>query len=176
MSRLELRSPIPQLRIKAKAFKQAFFEGNEEVIYGSARFDQMDYDDWLTYIQKNSQPETVDPNWVVSSTFFALSKTQQQIIGIIDIRHNLDNEWLSKYGGHIGYSVIPSERGKGYASEMLQLALEYAKTLSIDRVMITCMSDNIGSQKTIEKCGGELSEVRPYLDGERMNINWIKLR
>ena len=72
-----------------------------------------------------------------------------------EIRHKL-NESLLKNGGHIGDGVRPSERRKGYATEMIRLALEECKKIGIDRVLMVCYKDNIGSRKSIINNGGVL--------------------
>ena len=54
------------------------------------------------------------------------------------------------FGGLIGYSVRPSQRGKGYASEMLKLALDKFKNTNIENILITCKDFNIASKKVIE--------------------------
>jgi predicted acetyltransferase len=76
-------------------------------------------------------------------------------IGRSSIRHEL-NDMLRSTGGHIGYGVIPSERGKGYAREILRLSLEYLKAKGLNRVLVTCSDDNIASIRTIESNGGVL--------------------
>ena len=63
---------------------------------------------------------------------FAVREHDQKIIGMIDIRHNLENDFWAEYGGHLGYSVRPSERRKGYATEIMKMGLEYAKSLGIE--------------------------------------------
>jgi GNAT superfamily N-acetyltransferase len=93
-----------------------------------------------------------------------------KIVGMIDIRHNLGNEFLAQYGGHIGFAVLPSEREKGYATEILKMGIEYAKSLNIEKLMLACFSDNIPSIKTIMKCGGVMTEAKPCLDGLPANI------
>jgi predicted acetyltransferase len=175
MSELELRLPTLQHKQEAEHFKNDFFEVEENLIYGSALFDKMEYEKWLVQNTNNRHESTVGSNWVVATTFFAVRKRDQKIVGMIDIRHNLKHDFLSQYGGHIGYSVRPGERKKGYATEMLKEGLEYVKSLNIEKVMVSCYADNIPSIKTIEKFNGVLSEVKPYPDGKLINIYWINL-
>ncbi|NFN85952.1 GNAT family N-acetyltransferase [Clostridium sporogenes] len=104
-----------------------------------------------------------------------MRKTDNKIIGIIDIRHNINNDFLAAYGGHIGYSVCPSERRKGYATQMLKMALEFERTIGLEKVMLGCYSDNIASIKTIERCGGIRTEEKLYIDKKPMYVYWILL-
>jgi predicted acetyltransferase len=170
MNELELQLPTLHHKQAAENFKSEFLKMQEPVIYGSALFDQMEYEQWLIHNANNRQESTVIAGWVTATTFFAVRKRDLKIVGMIDIRHNLGNEFLAQYGGHLGYSVRPSERKKGYATEILKMGIEYAKSLSIERLMIACFSDNIPSIKTIEKCGGILSETKPYANGQLVNI------
>lgn len=168
--------PEPADRAAAEAFKQEFFDNGESVINGSALFDQMDYSSWLALVRQNSNAATVRDDWVVASTFFARRKTDGKLVGIIDIRHSLGQPFLAQYGGHIGYAVRPTERRKGYATQMLRLALTYAKEeLGLSRVMLGCYTDNEGSNRTIVRCGGRLMETKPYTDGKPMHIYWITI-
>lgn len=94
------------------------------------------------------------PGYVKASTFWLVD--DDRFIGEIGIRHEL-TPLLLQYGGHIGYEVRFSECRKGYGSKMLSMVLPYCKnTLNIERVLITCDDDNIGSQKVIENNGGKL--------------------
>lgn len=172
---MKLVKPTWELQAAAEAFKQEFFDCGETIINGSALLDQMDYGQWLENTARNSSPNTVRPDWVVSDTFFAVREPDGKILGIIDIRHSLDNDFLSQYGGHIGYAIRPHERRKGYAAEMLRLALAYAKNIGLESVMLGCYCDNTASKKTIEKCGGILTETKPYMDGTMMDVYWIEL-
>ena len=173
MNKIELQLPTLLHKPAAENFKSEFFEMQERVINGSALLDQMEYDEWLIHNTNNRHESTVSSDWVAATTFFAVRISNNKIIGMIDIRHNLENEFLTQYGGHIGISVRPSERKKGYATEILRLGLEYAKSLNIEKVMVACYSDNIPSVRVIEKCGGVLSEVKPYEDGKLVNIYWV---
>ncbi|MPL99625.1 hypothetical protein SDC9_45843 [bioreactor metagenome] len=175
MDELILELPEEKHEIKANGWKEEFFTHNEMVINGSALFDHMDFKDWLAFTRKNRNPETVTHGWVPATTFFAVRKSDGKIVGMVDVRHNLNNEFLREYGGHIGYSVCPGEREKGYAAQMLNLALAYARTIGLSRVMIGAYADNLGSVKTITSCGGKLFETKPYADGKPMNVYWIEL-
>lgn len=115
------------------------------------------YDDWLKLIQDNSAESTVRDKWVIATTFFIGRKEDGKIIGMIDFRHRL-NEFLQNYGGHIGYGVRPSERKKGYATQMLKMVFERAKAMGVEKVMLTCYEENETSRRTIEKCNGILTE------------------
>ena len=77
------------------------------------------------------------------------------MVGAVNIRHKL-NEYLLQYGGHIGDGIRPGERGKGYATRMIGLALEECKKLGIRKVLMVCDKENIGSAKSILKNGGSL--------------------
>ncbi|KXL52858.1 acetyltransferase (GNAT) family protein [Anaerotignum neopropionicum] len=176
MAEIELQLPTHQHKNGAEAFKQEFFRSNESIINGSALLDQMDYEDWLTHTIKNQSPETVNKEWVLATTFFAVRKADKKIVGMVDVRHNLEHDFLADFGGHIGFSVIPSERNKGYATKMLELGLDYAKTLNLEKVMVGCFSNNLPSIRTIQKCGGVLTETKPYSDGNLVNIYWILLQ
>ena len=96
---------------------------------------------------------TVPSHLVPATQFFFIRKSDNKLVGMIQIRHRF-NDYLEKYAGHIGYSVRPSERRKGYAKEMLRMTLPFCREIGIDKVMITCIDGNIGSEKTILANGG----------------------
>ena len=116
------------------------------------------YKEWLIYIQNQLKKETVQEGLVTANTFFTIRKKDNKLVGIINVRHEL-NDYLFNYGGHIGYSILPRERRKGYAYKQLFLALEFCKSLNIKKVLVTCVDYNIGSRKTIEKAGGVLENI-----------------
>lgn len=96
-----------------------------------------------------------------------------EFIGQIDIRHTL-NENLMNIGGHIGYTVRPSKRKMGYGTKMLEMALPIAKDLGIDRVLVTCNDNNVGSAKIIEKNGGILKNKVEH-EGRLKRRYWVNL-
>lgn len=97
----------------------------------------------------------LDENWVPNSTYFLLD-AREEIVGVINIRHYLNDRFRTG-GGHIGYGVPPSQRGKGYATLMLQLALEEARRMGIDDVLLSIFPNNTGSRKVILNNGGKAS-------------------
>ena len=98
---------------EAERMKQEFFDFGETIINGSALFDQMLFPEWLVNTNRNHDPNTVRKDWAVATTFFAFRKSDRKMVGMIDVRHELAVPFLQKYGGHIGYSVRPTERKNG---------------------------------------------------------------
>ena len=144
------------------------------LINGSAGLNRFSsIEDWLQELKKRSSKDTVPKGLVPSSTYLGLREKDNYIVGMIDIRHYL-NEYLTQVGGHIGYGVRKSERNKGYAKQMLKLALEKCKELKIKRVLITCDEDNIASEKVILSANAKLEDIR-NVDGENKKRFWIDL-
>ena len=110
----------------------------------------------------------------VPNTFF-VGIVKGKVIGRLSIRHKL-NDFLKQIGGHIGYCVIPSQQKHGYATEMLKQSLDYARLLGLDKVLITCDTDNIGSMNVIKNNDGvyENTSDDPNLKIQK-NRYWIDL-
>ena len=106
--------------------------------------------------------------------YIAVRKTDDKIVGVIDLRHHINHPILGTWGGHCGYSVRPSERGKGYAKEMLRLNMQNAKELGIEKLLVTCDVNNKASEKTILANGG-VCENTIDVDGKQMKRYWIKV-
>ncbi|MDD5189885.1 MAG: GNAT family N-acetyltransferase [Dehalococcoidales bacterium] len=114
----------------------------------------------------------VKEGFVPHSTFW-LVRDEKDVLGAINIRHVL-NEYLSKVGGHIGYGVRPAERNRGYATEMLRLALPEAKKLGISRALISCDKANPASAHVILKNGG-VFESEVLYEGEIVQRYWVEI-
>ena len=107
------------------------------------------------YYLENLELKEPTNGFVPDSVFFLLDEERNRLVGAVNIRHYL-NEHLLNYGGHIGDGVRPSERRKGYATEMLKQILPKCKAMNINRVLLACDKENIGSAKTIIANGGVL--------------------
>lgn len=112
--------------------------------------------------------------WVPSSHYFLIDG-KDKIIGMVDIRHEL-NEFLRNIGGHIGYGILPSERKKGYATYLLKEVLTKCKELQIDQVLITCDEDNVGSAKVIMNNGGIEDDLFITEEGVMKRRFWISIK
>ena len=176
MEDIRLIRPGPEHRAAAEDFKQEFFDAGETVINGSALLDQMGYDRWLRHVERGRDPATAPADWAPFHVFFAQRRADGRLVGIIDLRHRLETDFLARYGGHIGYAVRPSERRRGCAGAMLRQVLAVAAgELGLRAVRLGCYADNAASRRTIAACGGRRLETKPYLDGRPMEIWQIDL-
>ena len=132
-----------------------------------------DYHDFDYYLE-HLEVKTATREKVPDSVFFLLDTERDRLLGAVNIRHYL-NDALFKEGGHIGDGIRPSERRKGYATEMVRLALIECKKLGIQRVLMTCDKENVGSAKSIIRNGGVLENEFTNSDGEIEQRYWIDL-
>lgn len=132
-----------------------------------------DYHDFDYYLDNLEISEPKDGK-VPDSVFFLLDVERDILLGAVNIRHYL-NDYLLQFGGHIGDGIRPSERRKGYATEMIRLSLIECKKLGIDKVLMVCDKSNIGSAKSIIQNGGMLENEFVDEDGEVNQRYWIDL-
>ncbi len=137
------------------------------------KIEKLSFNDWIDDLEKNKYEENLPESYSPHTLYLAINDNNK-IVGAIGIR------WkkvpvLMTFGGLIGYSVRPSQRGKGYASEMLKLALDKFKNTNIENILITCKDFNIASKKVIEKNGGIYENTYSNDDGYNYLRYWIKI-
>ena len=132
--------------------------------------DYHNFDHYLANLDNQHPTETHVP----SSTFFLCDEQKGRLLGAVNIRHYL-NDYLLQYAGHIGDGIRPTERNKGYGTEMVRLALDQCKKLGISKVLMVCDKDNVASAKTIIKNGGVLQNEFVDEKGKLQQRYWINL-
>lgn len=168
--KLRLVKLEPQYQRHLNEMMDEWYATGEEIIpYAIRRLDYRDFDYYLA----NLEIKEAQTGLVPDSTFFCLDEERDIFAGAVNIRHYL-NERLLLSGGHIGDGVRPSERRQGIATAMVGLALEECRRLGIDRVLMVCDKDNIGSAKSIIRNGGVL-ENEVEVDGVMQQRYWIDL-
>ena len=144
--------------------------GERIVPYVLTKADYHRYQDYVESLEVTSEGNGLVPD----STYFCLDDDRDMFLGAVNIRHKL-NEKLLLNGGHIGDGIRPSERGKGYGTKMIAMALEKCRELGIDRVLMVCDRNNAASARTIVKNGGVM-ENEIEVDGVMEQRYWIDTR
>ncbi|MCM1498155.1 MAG: GNAT family N-acetyltransferase [Clostridium sp.] len=177
MDAIKLVRPSAEYTEDLMGFKQEILLANDDDSFaGCSHLGKCEtIAEWLDGVQAMENTETCPEGFVTSNTYLAVRLSDGRIVGIIDLRHHIDHPLLGLWGGHIGYSIRPSERGKGYAKEMLRLDLEKCRERGMDRVMVTCHPDNVASIKTIIANGG-IYEKDVHVDGEVIQRYWIEVQ
>ena len=149
---IKLIEPTVELKSEFLAMVEDFKTESNDIIDGIGAGD---FEGLVCLSKEYAKGIGLPEGWVPASTFWLICKNR--IVGTCDLRHEL-NDSLRNFGGHIGYAVRPSQRGKGYGRQMLRLALEKARALGIKKMLVTCGDDNIASVRVIEKNGGKLAD------------------
>jgi len=171
---LGLVDPDEKYREEFVAAEREFAEAGGERIFD--RYQTL-ISDFAAYVQHlladQGQPPT-HPGRVPASVLWLVD--DGAYLGRVNLRHRL-NQKLRRLGGHIGYEIRPSRRGRGYGNLALSLALERARGLNLRRVLLVCADDNDASRRIIEANGGVLEGVfRVRERSELLRRYWIDLR
>ena len=116
------------------------------------------YEEWLESNQNQEMGINLPEGWVPTIQLVVFSE-KGQAVGFRNLRLRLSN-FLLEEGGHIGYSIRPSERGKDYAKETLRQGLKVAKQKNIKKALVTCSVNNPASRAVILANGGRIEDVR----------------
>lgn len=180
MNEIELVEPDVSYAEDIWAFRSEIIENdddNEDIFAGCLLLDKCSSaKEWIEICQLRKDAKTCEQagTQVPSTTYLAVRKSDNKIVGIIDLRHHIDHPVLGTWGGHCGYSVRPSERGHGYASCMLRMNLQKARELGLERFLVTCSEENVASEKVILGNGG-IYEKTIEVDGSNIKRYWISL-
>ena len=146
----------PSLGLKdtyAEMAREFVREGAQQ---GRWAVDEASFERFVLELRRQARGDDLASGRVPQTTYWLL-RSDGVIVGTSRLRHRLTPE-LEVFGGHIGYDVRPSERRKGYGTQLLALTLERARTLGITHVMLTCDDDNVASYRVMERNGGRLAD------------------
>ncbi len=174
MDEIRLIVPDESYREQIWEYRARFQETKEDSGGCGSLLDCDSFEEWLRNTRSMTDPATCPEGYVPADCYLAVRTADNRVVGMIDLRHHIDHPILGTWGGHIGYSVHPDERRKGYATRMLEMDLENARKLGLSRVMVTCDDGNIASEKTILKNGGVYENTVPVED-RMVKRFWIVL-
>lgn len=158
------------------AYRQEFLDRGDSMDGTSNLGKYTTAQEWLDRLAALSAPDTCPSGLVPSTTLLCVRRDDDKVVGMVDIRHEL-NDYLRRFGGHIGYSIRPDERGKGYAKAMLGMTLPEAAKVGLEKVLITCDRDNEASRRTILAWGGVM-ENEVWNEGEGCFVQryWVEVK
>jgi predicted acetyltransferase len=169
---------IVQLGLEHEAalrdFLTDFAEAGESVIPAYFADPEWSHAEIVETFARQSRGESLEEGRVPGTTLFLVH--EDRILGVANLRHRLTED-LVRFGGHVGFSVRPSERCRGHATRLLEGVKEYVRGgLEIDRLLITCDPENVASEHVIEKCGGVFEDETFYEPaGRSVRRYWIPL-
>lgn len=149
----ELVHPSEEYADQIRKYREVFLKKHQSLDGTSDLKNHEDPLAWIADVRSFENADTTPAGMVPSDQFLYIRKSDHSLVGMIQVRHKL-NESLSLIGGHIGYSVLPKERRKGIATKMLKDILPYCRSIGLKQVLLTCRKDNIGSRNVILANGG----------------------
>lgn len=175
MDTIKLALPAEAYLDQVWAYRQEFLDLQNSLDGCGTLRSSQSAQQWLADVRADLDPATLPEGKVLATQFLSVRESDGKLMGMLQVRHYF-NEYLEKYAGHIGYSVRPSERRKGYAKEMLRLALPFCREIGLDKVLIACEPGNPASRRTILANGG-VYESTVYEPGEKIDLEryWITL-
>ncbi|MCM3145909.1 GNAT family N-acetyltransferase [Brevibacillus sp. MER 51] len=168
---LYITKPCAELQAEYISFYEEWKESGEPIVPWVVDREPYDFPAYLEFLESESSEDNLPDGYVPHSTYWLVNE-KRRIVGAVNIRHRL-NDRLRKNSGHIGYGIRPSERRKGYATEILAQALHITSELGIEEVLVICDYDNVASEKTIRKNGGVFESECTDDDGLLIRRFWI---
>lgn len=170
-----LVEPCLEYKDQFSAMVNAYKNSGEVDYYDMYKPALEDFDKYVLKLQNNAKGIDIAADWVATHTFW-LTNDEGMILGVARVRTSNDNEFVRNYAGNIGYDISPLHRQKGYGITILEHALKKAKSLGLDKTLITCNYDNVGSIKIIESNGG-VFESEAFCESKNTLLRryWIQL-
>lgn len=157
---LKLIKPSRTWENEIKTYRAAFTNTDNGIAGTSFLVDFSDISAWLNQLALYENQDTLPKkDFVPSFQYLFIRPSDRHVLGMLNLRTAL-NDYLFNYAGHVGYSIAPSERQKGYGSLMLAAGLKEAKKIGIARILVTCNDTNPGSAGVIENNGGVMEDKR----------------
>lgn len=172
---------ILELAVPTMAYKEQVMDFRAEMLEYGSSFEGCNglrnvetYEEWLDFRGREEKKGRAP-----SHTWLTVRRSDGRVVGIVNYRPSPLPDFVFQYGGHIGYSIRPSERRRGYAREQLRLTLEKCREAGETKVLVTCDPVNIGSEKTILANGGvlenEVEDVPGLGESGVVRRYWITL-
>lgn len=137
---------------------------------------QRDFERLVHALHDAANPAHVKPGFVPETFFWLIDRRSEELVGRSSIRHALSDEPSLRDIGHIGYDIRPSRQGRGYGTTILGFTLEKARDLGMERVLVTCDSNNARSKAIIEHWGGARERAVPLAGRDYTRLRyWIEL-
>jgi len=174
MESLKLVLPTNKYKKQIDEYKKNMIQSNSSMD-GCGPLKQNNFTIWLKKCKEWRKGINLPEQFVPSTQYLCIRKSDNKLVGMLQLRHHL-NDFLLNYCGHIGYSIDPHERNKGYGKKILALGLNKCKKLGINKVLVVCRETNNPSRKCILFNGGVFEDSRTReLDNITLERYWINI-
>lgn len=173
MEKLILKRPDLSYKDEIRSFRQEFLDECSPLNGCGPLAEMGDIGEWISRADRFEKGQGVPADMVPSTQLIYVRESDQKVVGVLQIRHAF-TPFLETYGGHIGYSIRPSERRKGYAKQMLHDSLPFCREIGLEKVLVSCLDTNIASRRTILANNG-VYDGTVYEPEEKVNFEryWI---
>ncbi|MCL2217328.1 MAG: GNAT family N-acetyltransferase [Defluviitaleaceae bacterium] len=163
MEKLMLVKPTDEYFDEICEYRQEWLD-NDSHSHGDLHlYDTSDIALWIKncrlYENRETLPDSQYVEHVECEQFMLVREGEKRVLGMVNFRHHLENPYLAKHWGNIGFGVRFCERGKGYSKAILKLCLEKCRDYGLDKILVTCDPDNAASRRTIISCGGQFEGI-----------------